>query len=273
VLQFHRATRAILATAQNKYLPTNANGTPRSYQSTHRPSVTVTPNRDEPATTLESRNDQLDVVSSTMEKIQTLLKKDRMDAFFLGMESLQLLLNRSSSKEETVVGASKAILFNGGRWQDVRDLVFGLVMDRTLQFEDESDSSNAENAEYDYKFRLALTIFGNALDAIGSTVKDDESDFEIEMDDMKGLLLALKNFLEEPPSLSDPNHVQSMYQSARCISFLIDLSPELRSAADDLGIIDVASNFLMGGPCRHQLLANVSERIVSALAQEQTKLF
>jgi len=142
-----------------------------------------------------------------------------------------------------------------------------------LQFGDEGGSSDAENAEHDCKFCLALTIFGNALDAICLTSKNHESDFEIDMDDMKDLLLALNQYLKEPMSSSNPNHVQSVYQAARCISSLIDFSPELRSVAADIGVIDVAKEFLMGGPCRHQLLANVSQRIVSGLAEVQTKKF
>ena len=281
---FHRAARVILAAAQNMPLSANmeanataGTGTP----STTRRSATVTPNRRERSTL--TRQGQVDVLSSTMEKIQSLMKKDRMDAVLLGMESLELLVNASSSKQETVLSASKAILCNGGIWQDVKDILFGLVMDRNMHLGEEG----TDQTEYDSKFHLALTILANALDCIcihmGQHQNGDGIDFTIDMEEMKDLLSALKEFMEEQEVSSSSSsssskimnhvHVQAIYQAARCIRSLIDLSPELRSAALDIGIIDVANELLMGGASRHQLLANVSEKIVSVLAEAQPKKF
>jgi hypothetical protein len=286
VMGFHRAARVILAAAQNMPLSANLQATATAgtagTPSTSRQIATVTPIRRERSTLI--RQGQVDVVSSTMEKIQSLMKKDRMDAVLLGMESLELLVNASSSKQETVLSASKAILCNGGIWQDVKDVLFGLVMDRNMHLN--SGGEGTDQAEYDSKYHLALTILANALDCIsiytGQHPNGDGIDIAIDMEEMKDLLSALKEYMEEYVSSSSPSssskimnhvHVQGIYQAARCIRSLIDLSPELRTAALDIGIIDVANELLMGGASRHQLLANVSEKIVSVLAEAQPKQF
>jgi len=286
VMGFHRAARVILAAAQNIPLPVNLDATATAGAPTSRRIVTVIPNRHERSTPAARMKEEqqgqgqgqgqglVDVVSSTMEKIQSLMKKDRMDAVLLGMESLELLVNASSSKQETVLSASKAILCNGGIWQDVKDILFGLVMDRTIHLGEEG----TDQTEYDSKFHLALTILANALDCICIA----GIDFEIDMEEMKGLLSALKDYSEEQVSCSSSSssseimnhvHVQAIYQAARCIRSLIDLSPDFRSTALDIGIIDVANELLRGGASRHQLLANVSESIVSVLAEAQPKIF
>jgi len=219
VMEFHRAAKIILAAAQNK--PIAASNVNVAATSKSRRSVTVKLSHEElplPAAK------QVDVLSNTIDNIQTLMKKDRMDAALLGMESLALLVDGSSSKEDTVISTSKAILCNGGIWQDVKDMLFGLVMDRNLHIDEEATN----NTGYDCKFRLAMKILGNALACVCQHRKGSGSDFDIDMDEMKDLLSTLKEYSKErltsPDRNSNNDHVDAIRQAARCIDFLVDLS-------------------------------------------------
>ena len=218
VVEFHRAAKIILAAAQNKPIASNVN-VAATYKS--RRSVTVKFTREElPLPSTKQR----DVLSNTMDNIQTLMNKDRMDAVLLGMESLALLVDGSSSKEETMISTSKAILCNGGIWQDVKDMLFGLVMDRNVHIDEEVTN----NTGYDCKFRLAMKILGNALACVCQHQKGSGSDFDIDMDEMKDLLSTLKEYSKErltsPDTNSNHDHVDAIRQATRCIDFLVGLS-------------------------------------------------
>ena len=208
-----------------------------------------------------------------MENIQTLLKKDRMDACLLGMESLALVTDGCSSNPHIAREASNAVIVDGV-WQDVKTCIFGIVMDcneRHGAGAEEESESDVVLEERDAKLRLALTITGNALAVAVACERKSQDRLGIDVDEMKDLMATLHMYMKEQEkgdeSLTLCN-VQNVYQAARCVWLLIDLSQELKSTAIGLGVLEVANNYILGGMCRHQLLGSVSERIVSCLNED-----
>jgi hypothetical protein len=198
-----------------------------------------------------------------MENIQNLLRKDRIDASTLGMESLQLLTDGSSSNEQIALEASKAVLFDG-QWQDVKNIIFSLVSDGHTICESDEHAYEVSD-ELGAKLRLALSIIGNALNVVCQQKNRKHVTMDVDVDEMKDLMDSLTTFMKEEEEFSSNSNIQTVYHAARCLSYIIDLSPELRSAAADLGMIEVVRNNIAERATRHHLLQNVSDRIMLCL--------
>lgn len=230
------------------------------------PTVTITPDRsllrmlpftDTP--TRPTNEGESDVFTGLMENVQTLLRKDCIDASVLEMESLQLLTNRSSSNQHIALESSKAVVLDAYRGlQDIKNMIFGTIMDH---MEDHSPTSynldrnsDAVSAEHSAKLKLALMIIGNALNVL--CLEENEMQLLVDVKEMKELMGALREIIKEGES-----NIQLVYQAARCLSQIMDLSAEMKSTAAALGMAEVMSCYLEGEAVHH-LLTNVSEKIV-----------
>ncbi len=211
------------------------------------------------------------VFAEAMQNIDALIHKDRLDAVELGMQSLSLLTSSSqsssSSTEDVVISAAKAILIDSdGSWRNIRDFIFGLVMDKT-SCEDE-DFENQEGEEMDNRLRLSLSILANTL---GTALKH-KNDFIPFMDqfELKQILSTMVKYMKQMTisvdCITQALQLQVAYQAARCISSLIQLTPELKVVALDLGILKLAQDGVNIGACRHSMMGTLSNHIVSSLS-------
>ena len=268
VIEYHHVAKEILAAARNA--PNKHEHDAFSLSRVDRRALSATDSvirTDDLVRTISpmpamTTTQNLDIFTKTMENIQVLLKKDRIDAFLLGMESLQLLTNGSSSKPEVARQACEAVLIDG-RWQDVKNCIFSIIMDS--EEEDELENTSHVTAEGNKKLVLALTIVGNSLSMM-SSMKGKE-DLTIDIDELKELISSLKDHMTEEERSPSNANIQTIYQAARCLSHSIDLSPELRSTAVEEGFLEVASNYVTGGPSCHRLLGDLSQSIVSSLGE------
>lgn len=217
------------------------------------------------------------IFAGAMQNIDTLIHKDRLDAVELGMQSLSLLTSSSSSTssaDDVVILASKAILMDSNdSWQGVRNFIFGIIMDDTEDdglHEDEEGygSYSISIAGSDCRLRLALSILANTL----STASKHKNDFVPQMDEneLKRLLSTMTKYMKRM-TISDSCHAQAQqlqiaYQAARCISSLIQMTPGMKTAALDLGIVKLAQDGVDIGSCHHPMVGRLSKDILSSLS-------
>mmetsp|Transcript_7836 Transcript_7836/g.9068 ORF Transcript_7836/g.9068 Transcript_7836/m.9068 type:complete len:334 (-) Transcript_7836:211-1212(-) len=206
-----------------------------------------------------------------MQNVDTLIHKDRLDAVELGMQSLSLLTSSSkftsSSVEDVMTLAAKAILIDShGSWQNIRNFIFGLVMDEA-RCEDE-EFGEQEGEEMDKRLRLSISILANALE----TALKYKNEFIPFMDrtELKQILSTMAKYMKQmtmtDDSIAQALQLQVAYQAARCISSLIQMTPELKVFALDLGILKLAQDGVNIGACRHSMIGTLSDHIVSSLS-------
>lgn len=227
-----------------------------------KPTVTVTPDRVllQPSATITVATNQNNIFSKTMENIHNLLRKDRIDANILGMESWAHLTDVSSSNEMIAIEASKAVLMDGA-WQDSRNILFTLVMDHDATSDSESDDREHTTG----KLILALKIIGNALSVACHNQDSKSGEITIDSEEMKDFMDTLKGMMGEEETSSEPD-IQLIYYATRCVAYIIELSHELRLAAADISMFEVVRyNIEERALNKYHLLQNVSDRIMMSL--------
>jgi len=190
-----------------------------------------------------------------IENAAILLKKDRMDANMLGMESLILLTDKQCSAELTCLLTSRAVL--KGDVPDIKSIILG--NDR------HGEDKISNGVHYSQIRNYALLLLANSLSVVASNKDEFRSIVRMkEWESMlSALLLELKNVESTP---------HSAYQSARSINTLISGSPEMRNMAIILDAPALVLQCQDVGRCQHALLGNVSETIVNALSQHKNIL-
>jgi hypothetical protein len=167
---------------------------------------------------LES-NSELEANDATcignLERILTLITKDRFDAVTLGLESLELMTNELSTRLEHRIKASRAVLLDG-TFQGIKDFVFS----RVLEAERDDDRDEDEVAS---ELRLVLIILINSL----RNCKDDE---RLVNSDTRDLFTGLVRLMKGD---NDPHNVNRIAVS---IEILLNLSEEFVSLGKELGL-------------------------------------
>ena len=81
--------------------------------------------------------------------------------------------------------------------------------------------------------------------------------------------------MEESGSSSSNSNasMQVVYQAARCLNLVTELSSELKRTAARQRIADVAMHWLEGNASRHQLLQKECEILVSCLGEIKKQTF
>lgn len=200
----------------------------------------------------ETKDD--DLFSRSLEIVDTLLKKDRVDANLLGMESLQFLTNPKSSSDDMVHYTSN-ILLNGGEFMDVREKLFSLIVDNI-------PCDNEVEEKYHQKMRVcALVTLSNVLDAEPGNDSDNFGEDEWAGDD--GLIATLLN--EMKSAKSKPFEA---YLAAKSLLTIFKNSTRMRAVALDLGI---SSASLQNEIESHEypLLKNVSSVLLQVLGESK----
>ncbi len=249
VIQFHYSAKEILQAAKN------IQRTPRQH---FKPSMTITSYNNalsHSQSQLTTPTNQTIVLNRTMENIENLLNKDRIDASVLGLESLQLLTDGSSSNRGITLEASKAVLLDG-QWQDIKNFTFSLVVDDEC-VDDMSD-------EHATKLRLALNIIANSLRVFCQ--QENQNHLKVDADEMKDLMASFKTLIMRGTEVSHKSNFQIAYHAARCLSHMLDLSHDLRISATELRIAEVIEQEIDRKTNGHHfLLNNIFDRILLCL--------
>jgi hypothetical protein len=230
-----------------------------------------------------------------LEIAASLLKKDRMDARQLGMESLCLLTDPSKTGIETALLASRAVLF--GTIQDesiddveflqdelgVREAVLSLVQFGRLgdgdskegdDTSEESMGNHPEEKEFNkILHNLALAVLANSLEVLqnhsskispnGSSKPSDatnvflEESSEISNRELISTLLSVLNKAEANP------HEACL--SAQCLRSLFNASKKARRKAREMNAKEIVLTALEVGKKSHVKLETETENVMRVL--------
>lgn len=225
----------------------------------------------------------------------SLLKKDRMDARLLGMESLCLLTDPTRTGLDTAILASRVILtgsFNDTNVDDeefmpdelgVREAIMSLVLFGQLceggnydSIEDDSNEHPDEKRHNLLLHNLALSVLANALavlegngngvtpvqskEAVTDTLLSDSQDIC-----RRDLLRALFNSLDQS---NEKPHDATL--SANCLKFLFKESEKARRRAPDLNAKQILATALDVGRRTHLKLQKAATDVIHEL-QEQSE--
>ena len=240
---FHKAAQMILNAARGDTISLKASTIPRIVNSNLRSN--------------SKKFHDKSAISSTIEFIECLLRKDRFDANVLAMESLLLLTDSNSSSLETIKQAAHIIL-SEGEFYGFKEKIFALI----------SQSDPKENEEkydvedmYISKMRsYALSALANSLQIV-STANTNELASAICLDEWNGEHGLLSILIEEyKHSHSRPHNA---YQAARCVKFALKDFPPLREVATQQLAIDTFN--VEKSDFDHDLLGIISREIVQIL--------
>lgn len=183
-----------------------------------------------------------DLYTCTMEIVDSLLKKDRIDANLLGMESLQLLTSTKTSSDSMVSFASDVVLA-GGAFSDVKSTLVSLIANENDEHSDSEDSTNSSaiiEERHRRKMRVcALTALLNALEAKSTSLESmlDEKEW-VGDDGVLSFLLSDTN-----GTLTNPHEA---FLAAKCVMNLFKYSSTMKSSALEMGFSEEALLNVLG---------------------------
>ena len=197
-------------------------------------------------------------IQESLEIVDSLLKKDRIDANLLGIESLRMLTNVDISGLDTAIVAANVVLNHDGHFT-IKEKIQSLVQHWRLCDDDEH---NEENDVFDQKHNNqmrnhALNILANSLHVLSTQntlcIKEDSW---LSTTFISALVLELKESNSRP-------HDGAI--SAKCLNMLIRQSDKIRQSALDQGVNDILWDTLCYSRCANNVLAKESELAYSAL--------
>jgi len=179
------------------------------------------------------RINESDLFHRTVETVDTLLKKDRIDANLLGMESLQLITNTNCSSDATVAFASNVVM-NGCHFMDIKPKVIELILN---QFKNDVEDDVTEPTYY-RKMRVSgLSVLWNALNFTSKNNSINEEYFQgDEWTGEEGLILAL---LKEVGNAMDSP--QEAFLAGKCLLIILKTSAYIRSTASQMEASSIVS--------------------------------
>mmetsp|Transcript_1953 Transcript_1953/g.3559 ORF Transcript_1953/g.3559 Transcript_1953/m.3559 type:complete len:379 (+) Transcript_1953:353-1489(+) len=179
------------------------------------------------------RINESDLFHRTVETVDTLLKKDRIDANLLGMESLQLITNTNCSSDATVAFASNVVM-NGCHFMDIKPKVIELILN---QFKNDVEDDVTEPTYY-RKMRVSgLSVLWNALNFRSKNNSINEEYFQgDEWTGEEGLILAL---LKEVGNAMDSP--QEAFLAGKCLLIILKTSAYIRSTASQMEASSIVS--------------------------------
>lgn len=244
---------------------------------------------------MKTSNDQDDHSLLALEIAASLLKKDRMDARRLGMESLCFLTDPSRTGKETALKASRVVLFGSANNEGdddadflnedlgVREAILSLVQFRRLgdfgACADDSDSPETNDVQLEEKefnellHNLALAVLANALDVLENEGGEKIASAELKTSE------ATDTFLAESHDISNRDLLDTLLKvldqaeskphdaclSAQCLRSLLQSSKKARRKARNLNAKQIVSTALDVGQRTHVKLQNEAEQVIQQL--------
>lgn len=244
---FHTVARNILAASKKNVVSSN---TKTAKVPRVRRNLTIS--RIE-TTGLGDNEEESKLLTCSVGIVDCLLKKDRIDANLLGMESLQLLTNKTNSSDSMVSYASN-IVMDGGEFMDVRDRVISLMAN------DEPEESVFELKYYNKMRLCAFQTLANALDNIFNNTSSIEKHEKFANDD--SLMSILLGELENDTG----SNAHVAYFAAKALLSMIENSSRTKSIASVLGISS-ADLKNKDGKNRYSSLRNVTDGILQVVGE------
>jgi len=225
-----------------------------------------------------------------------LLKKDRMDARQLGMESLCLLTDPTRTGSETALLASRVVLMGSIHDENaddndllpeelgIREAILSLIQFRRLgeggefssSYDSDDDDTNAHPEEEQHNcllHNLALAVMSNALEVLKT--------YSTKMGSKKSVASLTNSFLDESNDMSNRDLLRTLLGgleqakdkphdarlSAKCLKCLFQASQKARRKARNLNAKEIVATALDIGKRTHVKLETETEKLMTALQQ------
>ena len=221
-----------------------------------------------------------------LEIAASLLKRDRMDARQLGMESLCLLTDPSSAGTHVALVASRVVLFGSAQVENmdegdflseelgVREAVLSLIQFGRLGengdlFEEEEDSDDElnenEREHNEHLHNLALAVLANSLETLKMSTSENKPSANEFLEESKEIsnreiLSTLLNVLSRAESKP---HEACL--SAQCLNSLFQASKEAKRKARDLNAKQIVVTALEVGTRTHVKLEAETKNVMREL--------
>jgi len=281
-IKFHEYARHLLDAAQGRFDTVNV---------AENPARTLIVDRRNSAT--QSKGEKS---LSAVEIAAKLLKKDRLDARRLGMESLCFLTDPSRTGVDTALVASRAVLFGSAQNDNeddvefladelgIREAILSLVQFGRLSesadgaIDSESDEESTKVNEEDKNFNdvlhnLALAVLSNALEVLEKYGSDFAPCSEAKMTQVTN------DFLKETEEISHRELIDSLLKvlgqaeskphdaclSAQCLRSLLQASKKARRKARDMNAKKIVATALEVGQRTHVKLQTETLSVLQAL--------
>ena len=224
----------------------------------------------------------------TLDIAANLIKKDRMDAQQLGMESLCLLTDPRKTCKETVLLTSQIILQGSVDHRSdeyecfygIREVVMSLIKCGKLNGDDRYDNGECKDSmhmcpeELDDKnmlHYLALAVLANALDVL--KLEDEPKCRTITNKFLKSPEIPMGEIITKLFSIlsAAASKPHDAYLSARSLLSLFQISKEARKKAQCLQGKQIVLVALEVGKRTHANLENQSKKINAELEKEDSK--
>jgi hypothetical protein len=204
-------------------------------------------------------------MESALEHACSMLKKDRLDANQLGMESLVFLTDATFCDLNLIALPVSRILLQGGpdRYNnDLHDILLNYVQGKNSENDDMEDtrddlvtSNDLEDRHSEIMHYNALIVLANSLETIGKA-SSSELNTILQHQELRDLLAVL---VQEVSMAELQPH--NAYQATRCLSALLESSPTTLGMMKETGVTEILSNSHVG----HALLRKESHSILLAL--------
>lgn len=288
-IKYHEYIRHLLDAAQGTFNTSNINTTtPRS--------AVVDASSTSTSLTPSTRS------ISALEIAAQLIKKDRLDARRLGMESLCFLTDPSRTGVETSLVASRAVLFGAARNDDeddvefladelgIREAILSLVQFGRLSesadcamdsdSEEEVHKTDEDKNFNDILHNLALAVLSNALEVLekygGGSAPSSETK----------LSQVTNDFLKESEEISHRELIDSLLKvlgqaeskphdaclSAQCLKSLLQASKKARRKARDMNAKQIVATALEVGTRTHVKLQTETLSVLRELEKPDDEL-
>ena len=218
----------------------------------------------------KKEHNQEEVFICTLEMVDALLKKDRVDANLLGMESLQLLTSHKSASDSMVKFVSN-IVITGERFGDIKGTISSLITKYTI--DGDTPTNDVEEGYYRKMRVCALTVLSNSLKSFfdlneTSDAKTDtcKIDSILSSDDWLGDHGLLTLLVEELKNAKvEPNDA---YLAGKSLEIVFLRSMRMRSEAIKLNAQTIITESLELGQASYPPLESISRNLLKVLLDE-----
>ena len=268
-IQFHKVAQTLLKVAKETQAQSISDSSSTSSNKVYSNRLQQQ-RRDSISNDEKKERDQEEIFTCTLEMVDALLKKDRVDANLLGMESLQLLTTHKSASDAMVKFVSNVVI-TGERFSDIKSTISSLITKYTI---DGESSTNEVEEGYYRKMRVcALTVLSSALktffdvgDSSGIKTNTCKIDSILLSDDWLGdhgllnlLIGELKNAKIEP---------NDAFLAAKSLEIVLLRSLQMRGEAIKLHAQTIITESLELGQASYPQLEHISRNLLKILFDE-----
>ena len=252
---FHKVARHILSASKDVNAENLSSAVSRTPSSTKRSATS-----DHEGSNRSSIKES-DLFDRTMEIVACLLKKDRVDANLLGLESLQLLTNPKNSSDAMVAYASKKALMDC-EFMDVKVALFSIIAGPATSDGESSEEDTVEAKYYAKMHTCALAILSNALGAMTRPVDFEEQ--YLKDDEWAGKDGFLSVLLKQMDCAKEKPH--DAYLAGTSVEYVLKNSLRMRSKVAELGAKRILLDAQTVGK-GYPLLSDVSTTLLEILGE------